>query len=238
MTAPSGATAALTVDRLTPAGALTDRTFAAVLFDMDGTLISSIGSVLRSWARLTEEFAIPTERFGDFHGIPARDLLASLLPDRSVAERERALRRLVEIEVDDVDDIEVLAGAAEALAALAPTGRCAIVTSCGRELAAARLRAAGVRVPAVVVTADDVARGKPDPEPFRTGAARLGVDPAQCLVVEDATAGIAAARAAGAATIALTTTLSADVIDGDLVVPDLGAVRFTVTADGVRLQPA
>ena len=217
---------------------LTDRTFAAVLFDMDGTLISSVGSVLRSWTRLAQEFQIPAERFGEFHGIPARTLLDSLLADRPVSERERALRRVVELEVDDVDDIATLPGAADALAALTPTGRCAIVTSCGRDLAQARLRVAGVRVPDVVVTADDVVHGKPDPEPFRTGAQRLGVDVRRCLVVEDAPAGIAAGRAAGAATLALRTTLGAQMVDGDLVVPDLGAVRFDVTPAGVRLRPA
>jgi mannitol-1-/sugar-/sorbitol-6-phosphatase len=227
-----------TTARAATAAALTDRTFDAVLFDMDGTLISSVASVLRCWARLAEELAIPTERFGDFHGIPARDIVDSVLPDRSVAAREDALRRVIALEIEDTDDIEALPGAAAALAELAPSGRCAIVTSCTRDLALARLRAAGVTVPDVLVAAEDVTHGKPDPEPFRTGAARLGVDPRRCVVVEDATAGIASARAAGAATVALTTTLAADVITGDLVVPHLGAVHFTATPDGVRLATA
>jgi sugar-phosphatase len=232
----AAATAAPGVAPLPEQPRVTDRTFAAVLFDMDGTLISSVGSVLRSWARLAREFEIPADRFGQFHGIPARDLVDGMLHDRSPEERARALHRIVEIEIDDVADIEVLPGAAAALAALVPHGRCAVVTSCGRTLAAARLRAAGLTVPDVMVTADDVVRGKPDPEPFRTGARLLGVDPRACLVVEDAPAGIAAGRAAGAATLALTTTVTAGEIDGDLVVPDLAAVRLEATNDGVRVR--
>ncbi len=231
-------TDALQTQDPTTATALTDRTFAAVLFDMDGTLISSVASVVRSWTRLATELDVPVMSFSELHGIPARDLIVRMLPDRTPAEREQALRRVVALEMADVDDVEILPGAAEALTVLAGTGRCAIVTSCGRDLAATRLHAAGVRVPAVVVTADDVRRGKPDPEPFRTGADRLGVDPRQCLVVEDAAAGIASARAAGAATLALTTTMAADRLDGDLVVPDLGAVRFSLVPDGVRIRAA
>jgi sugar-phosphatase len=223
---------------VTAATEVTDRTFAAVLFDMDGTLISSVASVLRSWTRLAREFDIPADRFRVLHGVPARDLVDMMLHDRSPEERARALHRIVEIEVDDVADIEVLPGAAKALAALVPPGRCAIVTSCSRALAVARLRAAGVTVPDVMVTADDVVRGKPDPEPFLTGAARLGVDPRSCLVVEDAPVGIEAARSAGSATIALTTTVLAGEIDGDLVVPDLAGVRFEAGPDGVRVRVA
>lgn len=225
-----------TEERTTPEVVLTDRTFAAVLFDMDGTLISSVASVVRSWSRLAEELAVPPLQFGELHGIPGRDLVQRLLPDRSPEQREQALRRVVEMEMDDTDDIEVLPGTVHALTTLAGTTRCAVVTSCGRDLAAARLRAAGVTVPAVVVTADDVRRGKPDPEPFRTGARLLDVDPRDCLVVEDAPAGLASARAAGCATLALATTMAADRLDGDLVVRDLDAVRFDLMPDGVRVR--
>lgn len=218
--------------------ALTHRTFAAVLFDMDGTLVTSVASVIRCWDRLAEELGVVPLDFTELHGIPARDLVRRLLPDRTPAEQDRALHRVVELELADTDDIEVLPGAAEALATLAGTGRCAIVTSCGRELAAARLRAAGVAVPPVVVTADDVRRGKPDPEPFRAGARLLGFDAGDCLVVEDAVAGLRSARAAGAATLALTTTMAAHRLDADGVVPTLDAVRFRPVADGVRVERA
>ncbi|WNB85338.1 HAD-IA family hydrolase [Cellulomonas sp. ATA003] len=215
-----------------------DRTFAAVLFDMDGTLISSVASVVRAWTRVGQEYGIPAVDFDHLHGIPARDLVDSLLGDRPREDRDRALRRVIEIELEDTDDIQVLPGAAQALDVLVTTGRCAIVTSCTRDLALARLRAAGLRAPDVLVAAEDVARGKPDPEPFRTGAARLGVEVTDCVVAEDAAAGIASARAAGATTIALTTTMRADEIDGDVVVPDLSAVTFHPVPDGVRVRLA
>lgn len=215
-----------------------DRTFAAVLFDLDGTLISSVAAAERSWTRLAIELAIPAERFGDFHGVPSAQLIERLIPERPEAERRYAEQRIEEIEVADTAGIELLPGAADALAALRPAGRCAIVTSCTRALAAARLGASGLPVPGVVVTVDDVARGKPAPDPFLLGAERLDVDPTHCLVVEDATAGIVAARAAGAATLALATTSPVDRIDGDLVVRDLAAVRFEVSPGGVRVRLA
>ncbi|MBB2924692.1 HAD-IA family hydrolase [Cellulomonas cellasea] len=215
-------------------------TFDAVLFDMDGTLISSLASVMRSWTRLAHEFAIDDVRVREFrfHGVPARDIVDTLLAAREPEERARALRRIVELEVTDTGDIEVLPGAAEALAALAGTGRSAIVTSCDRTLASARLAATGLAVPEVVVTADDVARGKPDPEPYVLGAQRLGVDPARCLVVEDAAAGLDSGRDAGAATLALATQSHGDALTADVVVPDLGAVRFEVSGAGVRVLAA
>ena len=221
---------------MTVAGtALQGRTFAAVLFDMDGTLLSSIAAVERAWTTLAHELSIPGERFGDFHGMPARDLLEALMPDRSAQERREALDRVGALELADVDGIEVLPGAAEALRLLSP-GLCAIVTSSTTALAAVRLRAAGLPTPDVVVTVDDVVVGKPDPAPFLLAAKRLGVDPAHCLVVEDATAGIAAGRAAGSATLALTTTYPAGLITGDLVVPDLASVQFSAVEGGVRVD--
>lgn len=207
-----------------------DRSYAGVLFDMDGTLISSVDAVVRAWTTMAEEYRIPPERFGDMHGLPARRLVDLLLPELSEAERDEAYARVLELEVADVEGITVLPGAVEALQLLAPLGLCAIVTSSTRDVALARLAAAGLPAPAAVVTVDDVVRGKPDPEPFRVGAERLGVDPAHCLVVEDASAGVAAGRAAGATTVGLTTTTPS--LEADVVVPDLAAVRFDVGADG------
>ncbi len=214
-------------------------TFDAVLFDMDGTLISSTASVERCWQRLTEEYALtsPAPDGFAFHGVPGRDILDMLMSDRTPADRESALARIVDLEVADTDDIEVLPGTVEALAAL--DGRAAIVTSCGQRLAGARMRAAALPVPVVVVTADDVTRGKPDPEPYLRGAELLGVDPARCLVVEDAPAGVDAGRAAGAATLGVrTTSAGGPDVSADLVVSDLASVRFELGADGVRVVRA
>ncbi|MET0435431.1 MAG: HAD-IA family hydrolase [Cellulomonas sp.] len=238
-------TTATSDPRPAPARDVLDEVFDAVLFDMDGTLISSTRSVERCWLRLADEFGMPTDDLSPFryHGVPARDILDLLLADRDAAERASALARVVELEVSDTEGIEVLPGAVEALAALGAVGgaagRAAVVTSCGSRLAAARIAAVALPAPATVVTADDVERGKPDPEPYRAGAARLGVDVRRCLVVEDAESGIRSGRAAGAAVLAVRTTEAEGPGGGaDLVVDDLSKVRFEVTGAGVRVRRA
>ncbi|HWS57744.1 MAG TPA: HAD-IA family hydrolase [Actinotalea sp.] len=211
-----------------------DRPFDAVLFDMDGTLISSTEAVERSWNRLAAEFSFTMPGFEEIHGIPSRATVDRLLADRPVAERDRAARRIVQLEVEDVSGTVVLPGSRAALEVLLPR-RCAIVTSSTRRLAQVRLAAAGLGdVPAV--TADDVGRGKPDPAPYLAGAALLGVPPERCLAVEDAGAGLVSARAAGMATLGLATTHAAQDLVADHVVGDLSAVRFVLAADGVRLS--
>lgn len=233
-------TTAPTDPRPAPARDVLTEVFDAVLFDMDGTLISSTRSVERCWLRLAAEYGMPTADLAPFryHGVPARDILDLLLADRPADERAAALARVVELEVADTDGIEVLPGAVAALAALAGAGRGAVVTSCGARLASARVGAVGLPAPATVVTADDVERGKPDPEPYRTGAQRLGVDVRRCLVVEDAESGVRSGRAAGAATLALRTTEPEGPAGADLVVDDLAGVRFEVTGAGVRVHRA
>jgi sugar-phosphatase len=201
----------------------------ALLFDMDGTLVDSTGSVLRSWETVAAEFAIPEDRYAlvPRHGRPSVEILADLLPRDIVAP---AAERLDELEQTDIADVVLLPGAGALLAA-APPGRWAVVTSAGRPLAAVRLAAAGIDAPRIV-TIDDVSRGKPDPEPFLLGAKLLGVPPENCLVFEDAPAGLTAARAAGASTIAVTTTHTADQLEADLIVPDLTGIRIELGADG------
>lgn len=210
------------------------RTFEAVLFDLDGTLVDSGEAVVRSWVTWATENDIAPERLQGFHGMPAAQILAELVSPEHVPA---AAERLEQLEVGDVDDIVLLPGAARALADI-DSARSAIVTSCTAPLAAARIAAAGVSSPAVVVTASDVEVGKPDPAPFLLAAQRLGADPARCLVVEDAVSGITAAKAAGMATLAVTTTYDADALDADVVVPDLDSVRFSHDADGVRVARA
>jgi sugar-phosphatase len=212
---------------LSPGLAFADRTFDAILFDMDGTLISSIEAVDRSWALWGREHGLG-DAFRIAHGTPARSLVERLLPAEQV---EVALARITEIELGDTDGVRVLPGAAELLASL-PAERHAIVTSCTRDLAAVRIAATGIGAPGVVVTADDVSRGKPDPEPFRRGAELLGFDPARCLVVEDAPAGLESGRAAGCATLAVAGTHSLVELDADAHAPGVWAVAVRVTAEG------
>ncbi|MGD7706238.1 HAD-IA family hydrolase [Microlunatus sp. Y2014] len=215
-----------------PAADPASPTFAAVLFDLDGTLIDSTPAVVRSWVAWAVEYGIDPLALQGFHGVPARSIVARFVSADQVPD---ALARVTELEVGDVSDIVLLPGAAAALAALAAVPN-AIATSCTRELADARLAASGLVRPDVVVTADDVEHGKPAPDPFLLAARRLGVDPADCLVVEDAPSGLTAARAAGCATLAVTTTSAAADLTADHVVPDLSQVRFSVVDGRVRLE--
>lgn len=208
-----------------------DREFAAVIFDMDGTLIDSTPAVLRSWTTWATEYGVTAEQLADSHGMPAATLVHRLI----VADRvEEAWERIVQLELTDLDGVVALPGAYEALAQL---GRqAAIATSCTRILADARLRASGIPIPPVVVTVDDVTRGKPDPEPFVTAAQRLGHRPEDCLVVEDAPAGLTGAAAAGCATLAVVTTNPREKLQiADLIVPDLGGVDWAIGERGIRL---
>ena len=209
--------------------ALQGQIFQAVLFDMDGTLVDSTEAVTRSWLRWAAEVGIGPSFTGPEHGVPARQMIATLVAAELV---EESVARLTELELSDTDGVTILAGAAELMASI-PEARRAIVTSCGRKLCLVRLDAANFSAPLTVVTIDDTSRGKPFPEPFLEAAARLGVDPARCVVVEDAPAGLEAARAAGCATIGVVGThLAADLV-ADLVVPGLDRLRVSVQEDGV-----
>ena len=211
------------------------RDFDAVLFDLDGTLVDSTASVVRSWRRFAEHFDVSMEALHANHGQPARTLVGLLLPAERHAE---ALAHVTDLEVTDAVGLLPIRGAADIFSAV-PADRRAIVTSGSVPIATARLAASGYDRPDVFVTVDDVVNGKPHPEPFLTAAARLGVDPSRCLVVEDAPAGIAAARAAGCAVMALTGTTAEEELTADLVVDGLDAVRLEVAASGVlRLVPA
>ncbi len=146
-------------------------------------------------------------------GRPTRETVAQLVPE---AERDSEQAQIDRDEVDDAGTVVAYPGAAELLAGPIPI---AIVTSGSTALATARLRGAGLEPPAVMITADSITRGKPDPEPFLLGARGLGVDPARCLVLEDAPAGIESARAAGIPVVAFRTT-HPDELDGATVVLD------------------
>jgi sugar-phosphatase len=174
--------------------------FAAVISDMDGVLVDSVAATQRAWQRWAARLAIDGAAIqASNHGRPARDVVAEHVP---AAELDAEARLLLEYEVADTDGVVALPGAAGVLAL--PVA--AIATSCTLELAHARLAAAGLKRPEVLVSSDDVARGKPAPDPYLLAAERLGVDPAHCLVLEDAPAGVAAGRAAGMTVWAVTTT--------------------------------
>ncbi|MFG3249220.1 HAD family hydrolase [Streptomyces sp. NPDC048187] len=206
----------------------------AFLFDNDGTLVSSLASVRRCWTRWAVEYGITAEQFGrvELHGRPAAEIAADLLPAGVVAE---AVARIEQLEVEDVPagGVRLLPGTRAFLDALPPE-RWAVVTSATRRLAEARLDAVGI-LPKTLVAADDITRGKPDPEPYLLGARALGADPADCVVFEDAPAGLRAGRAAGMRTVALATTHRPDELDADLVVTDLSALSALVTEGGIEV---
>lgn len=202
----------------------------ALLLDLDGVLIDSTASVERHWRRFAAWFDVdPSAILASSHGVRHRDTIERWLPGRPRAEIEAAVRRFEQLEVEDaVDEVEI--PGASALVAALPPGRWAVVTSCWRELANARCGHAGIGLPPVSITADMIARGKPDPEGYLAAAAALGVEPSRCIVVEDAPSGIVAAHRAGASVIALRTTTSDALIfdtigELDYVVDDLRSVR-------------
>ncbi|WP_250028968.1 HAD-IA family hydrolase [Paractinoplanes maris] len=186
-------------------------TVRAVLFDMDGTLVDSDGAVLRSWLSWAAEYGVDgQEAYEMAHGSPSATTVRKLLPHLDEATQVVASARQLELQYDDLSDVSATPGAAELLVRLTRRGiPWAVVTSADTRLAKARLSAAGIVAP-VLVTTDDIAAGKPDPEGYLRAAELLGVDPADCLVVEDAEVGLAAGRAAGARTAALRG------LDGDL----------------------
>jgi sugar-phosphatase len=173
---------------------------AAILADLDGTLIDSVDSSERAWgafARRRGYDEVETHRFA--MGRPTRETIALLVPEE---EREAEQGQIDRDEVEDADSVTAYEGAAELLAGRIPI---AVVTSGSTELATARLRGAGLEPPAVLITADRITRGKPDPEPFLLGARELGVDPELCLALEDAPSGIESASAAGMPVVAFRT---------------------------------
>lgn len=204
----------------------------AILFDLDGTLIDSTAVTSKAWARWDVELGIGRTDFHD-HGVPARQVIQGVIDsgDLDPARYDEAFARINFLEENDTDGVIRLPGAAELLASL-PAGRFTIVTSCTNALAAVRLGAVGWDAPPLMVTADMVSVGKPSPEGYLLGAQRLGVDPSRVLVVEDAPAGLAAGRAAGARTLGLTGTYSAAELDADVVLDSLDGVLALPAAAG------
>jgi sugar-phosphatase len=212
---------------------------AAVLSDLDGVLVDSTASVEKHWAEFAEAHGLDVQAvLAVAHGRPARALIADLLPGQDV---DALAAELETRETADAGGSQPLPGAAALLDGM-PADRLAVVTSGTAPVAGARLDATGLRPPPVLVTADQLAKGKPDPEPYLTAARRLGVRPEGCLVIEDAPAGIAAGRAAGARVLALLTTHGADALTGSDAAPDLLAADLAsvlATSDGaVLVNPA
>jgi mannitol-1-/sugar-/sorbitol-6-phosphatase len=196
-----------------------------VLSDLDGVLVDSGDAVERVWREWAVERGIDPDLVARAsHGVPSHGVLARVAPHRKTPEEIDRIERL-----HAATGGRALPGAAELLARAH-----AVVTSCSPYLARARLASAGLPTPPVLITSDLTARGKPHPDPYLAGAAALGADPADCLVIEDAPAGIAAARAAGMTVWAVTTTHSpAELWEADRVLAD--AVQHVGRAVDVAL---
>lgn len=211
--------------------ALPTRDYAAFLFDMDGTILTSIIAAERVWADWARSHGLDVDVFlPTIHGKRSVDTVRGLgLPD---IDAEEEAHRITLAEIEDVDGIEAIAGVAAFLATL-PAERWAIVTSAPRALAQARIAAAGLPLPPVLVAAEDVKHGKPAPDPFLLGAEKLGMRPEECLVFEDTLAGLQSAAAAGMDSVMVTATHKHPVETDVTGVPDYDDLRAIRTADGL-----
>ncbi|AWN16252.1 HAD-IA family hydrolase [Salinisphaera sp. LB1] len=204
--------------------------FDALLFDMDGTVLTSIAAAERVWTQWANRHGLDVAAFlPTIHGKRAIDSVrdSGLTDIDPQAEAEAIL----EAEIADVAGIEPITGAADFLGGL-PRDRWAIVTSASRRLAERRIEAAGLPQPDTLVAGDDVTRGKPAPDAFRLGAERLGVSADRCLIFEDAIAGVQAAEAVGAAVVVITALHSAARDTGHPSILDYRGVSSQVQSDG------
>ena len=205
------------------------------LFDLDGTLVDSLPVVERSWQFWAESYGVDPQAVLDFiHGKQAITTLRHFMPDKSEAEIQAEFLRLEQIEANDLDGIRALPGVVALLQHLdAQSVPWAIVTSGSIPVAHARHRAAGLPTPAVFVTAEQVKRGKPQPDAYLLGAELLGLPPQDCLVVEDALAGVQSGLAAGCHVAAVNVPPETpELLEVDFVLSTLASLRVEKQADG------
>jgi len=213
-----------------------NRAFGAFLFDMDGTVLNSIAAAERIWSAWAVRHGVNVEMFlPTIHGVRAIDTITRLNLPGVDAEAQAAF--ITKAEIEDVEGIVEIPGAAAFLKSL-PADRWAMVTSAPRDLALRRMAAAGIPEPAVMITAEDVSAGKPDPAGYRLAAKRLGLEPADCLIFEDATVGIQAAEAAGAPLMIITTTHQHPLETAHATIASYRDIALSIDSDGqLRLQP-
>ena len=204
-----------------------------VLFDLDGVLVDSTPAVARVWSWWARQhgFPDPDEIVRQAHGKPSMATIRELLAH---ADHDTENREVERREIEDTDGVIPLPGAVELLQTI-PQQKWAIVTSCTRRLAEVRIEAAGLPKPKYMVTSTDITNGKPHPEPYLKGAQILGATGADCVVIEDAPAGILAGKAAGARVVALRTTASdAELREAgaDWIVKDCSELSMELGKDG------
>lgn len=212
-----------------------NRAFGAFLFDMDGTVLNSIAAAERVWSAWAVRHGVDVETFlPTIHGARAIDTINRLNLPGVDAEAQAAF--IAQAEIDDVEGIIEIPGAQAFLNSL-PANRWAMVTSAPRDLALRRMAAAGISEPAVMVTAEDVTAGKPDPAGYRLAAKRLGLEASECLIFEDAAVGIQAAEAAGAVLLIVTTTHHHPIETQHATMASYETLSVDIDADGkLRLK--
>lgn len=208
--------------------------YAALLFDMDGTILTSIAAAERAWSAWAQRIGAPAAQVLNYmHGRPAVDTVRLFSP--ATADIGAEVRWLDERELEDLDGVAEVPGAGAFLRAL-PAERWAVVTSANRALALKRIAAAGLPIPPVLVSSDDVSRGKPDPEGYIRAAQILRVKATSCLVFEDTRAGLKAGLAAGAEVAQIAGTQAADELPVRLTVD--GYKGFSVSHEGSSVRLA
>jgi sugar-phosphatase len=205
---------------------------SAILFDLDGVLIDSTASIARRWKKWAEMQGLDPLRVVEvMHGRRTVEVIQLVAPHLDIAAEVQRLEQSI---TDDADP--AIPGAVALLQSLPADSWC-VVTSGTRDLAIARMKVAGLPLPKVLVGADDVTKGKPDPEPYLKGAELLGFSPAECIVIEDATAGVRAAHSGKMDVIALATTYEADELkEADAVIKELGQIRVIQSQGKLRVE--
>lgn len=205
-------------------------TCSAILFDLDGVLVDSTRAVDREWRAWAARKGVDGDAIMAIaHGVRTVEVIRRVAPHLDVEAEAAAIENH---EAHDQEGVVVMPGAVELVHSI-PDGRWGVVTSGSRLLATNRLRFCGLPVPKTLVTSDDVTRGKPDPEPYLMGAERMGVKPADCVVIEDAPAGIQSGRAGGMKVIGMTSTYAAAALgEADVVVKRLGAIQVAANGAG------
>ena len=203
---------------------------AAILFDLDGVLVDSTRAVDREWREWARRKGVDGDAIMSIaHGVRTIEVIRRVAPHLDAEAEASAIENH---EAGDQRGVTVMPGAVNLLRSI-PDGQWGVVTSGSRLLATNRLRFCGLPVPKVLVTSDDVTHGKPHPEPYLKGAAQLGFNSADCLVIEDAPAGIESARAAGMKVIGITSTYAADALGhADAVIGKLAQIQVTSNGEG------
>jgi len=208
--------------------------YEAILFDMDGTLLTSIAAVERAWTAWANRVGLPPNDVVSYmHGRTAVDTMRHFLPD--IADIATEARWLDDLEVEDLEGVAEVSGAGAFLRSL-PGNRWAVVTSATRRLAIKRIEAAGLPAPSILISANDILRGKPNPEGYLKAAHVLGVGPRKCVVFEDAQAGMKAGFAAGADVIQVAGTHTPDSLPVKLTVDGFLGLTAMVEGKSIRLR--